>query len=47
MLSTVKVRKFRSLGGRTRRKKSLKEIYIEGRKILKRISERMRVFGSD
>jgi hypothetical protein len=29
----------------TRKKKSLKEIHVEGRIILKRISERMIVFG--
>jgi hypothetical protein len=45
ILSTVNGRKFRSLGWGTRRKKRLKEINIEGRIILKRISEKMRVFG--
>jgi len=45
MLSMANGRKFKSLGGGNRRKESLKEINVEGRIILKRISERMRVFG--
>jgi hypothetical protein len=44
MLSMANGRKFKRLGGRNRRKENLKEINIEGRIILKRISERMRPF---
>jgi hypothetical protein len=47
MLSTVNGRKFRSLRGGPGKRKALKEINVEEMIILKRISERMSVFGKD
>ena len=46
MLRKVNERKLRSFffWGGTRKKKSLKVIYVEGRIMLKRMSEMMRIF---